>query len=144
MTIEQDEEMPFTEGFTAVKITRYSPANAKGPYRFQSIPFPVKQGKTYKFSIWMRADTPLPVIFTFDGGSGTLSKKLGKDYRHWWHRPEVSTTLDEQWKEYSVTAKIPGPSDDGYVPGLETVWVRFDSENGTYWVANATVVEVNK
>ena len=142
MEIVYDEEMPFAEGFRVLKITQYFPKDAKGPYRFVNREyFPIEHGKKYKFSFWMRADSPLSMSFAFDGGSSELHKKLGADYRHWWK--ETHAEISEQWKEYSAVIKIPGPNDDGYCAEMKKVWTWMDFENGTYWIARASVVEVD-
>ena len=80
MDITVDSENPFAEGISAVKVTNFYPADAKGRFFFGCEPFPIEPGKTYRFSIWLRSDAPLSVTLAIDAGSNDLARKLGKDY----------------------------------------------------------------
>jgi len=83
MEITYDRSAPLSEGFPAVKVTRDCPPGGKSEYRFQSEPFPVVHGRTYRFTVWLRAEAPMTIRLAFDGCSADLARKLGKDYRHW-------------------------------------------------------------
>nr|MBC8443455.1 hypothetical protein [PVC group bacterium] len=142
MEVSYDDGVPYAEGLPVIKVTKFAPPSGKGAYRFDTEPFPVEPGKSYRFSIWLRADAPISVAFTFDGGSSKLHRLLGKDYRHWWHRPKRQAALDEQWREYALVTRVPGPGDAYYIAGMREVRITISSANGTYWAANAKVVEL--
>lgn len=97
---------------------------------------PIEPGEVYEYSIWVKGERPgLKVLLIIDGWTTGV--------KHWFRQKRIEVT--DEWKKYSITAKIPGEGDGHYSPLRKTIYVRVDlPEDGRIWVDYASFKKVGE
>lgn len=113
-----DKEESFTGDFS-LKVEIKSAGNDERAVHIIQQPLlgPIKKGRKYTYSVWMKAEEPRPAVLnTMKSGGGNVSTPNRGDF-----------TLSQEWKEYWFTLEATEDADFRleFVLGLSdaTVWI---------------------